>query len=107
MRQFLLLLLLLTLAAPALGGQAGELYASSATPKVELYTTSWCPYCKKAVNFFRSRGISFVEYDIEKDKQAARRKQLLDSRPGVPLAIINGNLVHGFSESLYLEALGK
>ena len=30
--------------------------------KVELYTTSWCPYCKKARDFFRSRGISFTEY---------------------------------------------
>ena len=36
------------------------------TPKVELYTTSWCPWCKKAKVFFRSRGIAFIEYDIEK-----------------------------------------
>jgi hypothetical protein len=47
-------------------------------PKVELYTTSWCPYCKKASNFFRSKGIPFKEYDIEKDKAAARRKKQLD-----------------------------
>ena len=37
-------------------------------PKVELYTTSWCPWCKKARAFFRSRGIPFVEYDIEKTR---------------------------------------
>ena len=54
------------------------------TPKVELYITSWCPYSKKAVNFFQSRGIPFVSYDIEKDESAAQRKNRLDSKSGVP-----------------------
>ncbi len=106
MRHFMLLLLLLTFACPAAAREPEALFAKSATPQVELYTTSWCPYCKKAVNFFRSRGIPFTEYDIEKDRAAARRKQKLDSRPGVPFAVINGQMVHGFSERLYLQALG-
>ncbi|MCK5419363.1 MAG: DUF4124 domain-containing protein, partial [Desulfobacterales bacterium] len=29
-------------------------------PTVEIYETSWCGYCKKAKNFFRSRGIEFT-----------------------------------------------
>ena len=75
-------------------------------PKVELYTTSWCPYCKKAANFFRSRGIPFKEYDIEKDKAAARRKKQLDKKgSGVPFAMINGKPIHGFSEAAYENAL--
>lgn len=74
-------------------------------PSVELYGTSWCPYCKKASDFFRSRGIPFVEYDIEKDAQAAHRKQQLDSRRGVPLAVINGQPIHGFSTTAYERAL--
>ena len=49
--------------------------------KVELYVTSWCRYCKKAKTYFRSRGIPFKEYDIEKDMAAARRKDKLRSRP--------------------------
>jgi len=74
-------------------------------PKVELYTTSWCPWCKKAKAFFRSRGITFDEYDIEKDKKAANRKEQLDSKKGVPFAVINGKGVHGYSEEAYNEAL--
>ena len=34
---------------------------------VELYITSWCPYCKKAIEYFESRGIKYKAYDIEKD----------------------------------------
>jgi glutaredoxin len=79
----------------------------AAAHKVELYVTSWCPYCKQAENFFRSQGIPFTAYDIEKDSSAARRKEQLDSSKGVPLAIINGQLIRGYSESAYREALKK
>ncbi len=75
------------------------------THEVVLYGTSWCPYCRKARDFFRSRGIDFIEYDIEKDKEAAIRKKELDTRGGVPFAIINGRSIHGFSESAYERAL--
>jgi glutaredoxin len=74
------------------------------SPKVELYTTSWCPYCEKARDFFRSRGISFTEYDIEKDKNAAARKNKLDKKNGVPFVMINGRGYHGWSAAGYEQA---
>jgi len=74
-------------------------------PEVILYGTSWCPYCRKARDFFRSRGIDFIEHDIEKDKEAAIRKKELDSRSGVPFVIINGRQIRGYSESAYERAL--
>jgi len=73
--------------------------------EVVLYTTSWCPYCRKARDYLRSRGIDFTEYDIEKDKEAAARKRQLDGRGGVPFAIINGRPIRGFSASTYERAL--
>jgi len=74
-------------------------------PKVELYSRSRCPWCKRAKAFFRSRGIVFLEYDIEKDKAAARRKAQLDSQKGVPFAVINGKGIHGYNENAYNNAL--
>jgi glutaredoxin len=73
--------------------------------EVILYTTSWCPYCKKAKEFFKSRNIYFTEYDIEKDRDAAERKKRLDSKSGVPFAIVNGQQIHGYSPSAYERAL--
>ena len=87
------------------GSQTGKKSEQRQTPAVELYTTSWCPYCKKAVNFFQSRGIPFTEYNIEKDKSAVRRKRQLDPRGGVPFAVVNGQRIRGFSETAYLRAL--
>lgn len=75
--------------------------------EVILYGTSWCPYCKKARDFFTSRNIPFTDYDIEKDKEAAERKKQLDTGSGVPFAIINGHKISGFSPPDYERALQK
>lgn len=80
---------------------------TSREPEVELYVTSWCPYCKKASDFFRSRGIPFTEYDIEKDKSAARRKKRLTKETGVPFAVIDGKTIQGFKRAAYERALGE
>ena len=73
--------------------------------EVELYVTSWCPYCKKAKHYFQSRGIAFTAYDIEKDSEAAARKKELDGEKGVPFAVINGVSIRGYSPEQYDSAL--
>jgi glutaredoxin len=78
---------------------------SAKPPKVDLYVTSWCKYCKMARNYLRANKVAFNEYDIDKDGRAAKRRQELDPRPGVPLAVINGQIIVGFSESSYARAL--
>jgi glutaredoxin len=75
---------------------------------VDLYVTSWCPYCKKAILFLQDNHIPFSEYDIEQDYAAADRKQkLAPDYGGVPLAVINGDVIRGFSEYKYRRALAK
>jgi len=74
-------------------------------PTVEIYETSWCGYCKKAKNFFRSKGIDFIAYDIEKDQQAARRMMKMTRRRAVPFVVINGQGISGYSEAAYEQAL--
>jgi glutaredoxin len=74
-------------------------------PGVEIYTTSWCVYCKKAIQFFRSKGIEFAVYDIEKDENAARRMMAFTSKRAVPFAVINGHGIQGYSEEAYEAAL--
>ncbi|MBU0730310.1 MAG: hypothetical protein KKE17_02955 [Proteobacteria bacterium] len=80
-------------------------------PKVEIYVTSWCPYCKKATNYFESKGIPYVAYDIEKDPEAAARKAKLDTRGGVPFVVIRGrnttHYIHGYSVEQFEYALSK
>ncbi len=81
---------------------------AATAPKVDLYVTSWCPYCKKAIAFLRKNNIAFTAFDIEQDLDAATRKKTLDPNyGGIPLAVINGVTLRGFSEDTYQEALAK
>lgn len=72
---------------------------------VEIYVTSWCGYCNAAKKFFRSRGIEFTVYDIEKDRDAARRMRAMTTRKAVPFVVINGHGIQGYSEQAYELAL--
>lgn len=64
--------------------------------KVIMYSTSWCGYCKKARTYFVENGISFVDYDIEKDKNAKRAYDALGAK-GVPVIMVGKKRMNGFS----------
>jgi glutaredoxin 3 len=40
---------------------------------VALYTTTGCPYSAAAREDLEWRGVDFVEYDVEKDREAYER----------------------------------
>ena len=73
--------------------------------QVEIFLTSWCPYCKQAVAFFQNRNIPTRVFNIEKDPVAAKRKKELDPRKGVPLVVIDNQVIYGFSPKTYTTAL--
>ena len=55
-------------------------------------------YCKKARNYFNSKGIPFKEYDIEKSQSAARRHKEMGAS-GVPVILYRDKRMNGFSEA--------
>ena len=75
-------------------------------PRVEVYGTSWCPACRHARDYFRSAGIPFDDYDVEKDKDARARMDRLGAGAGVPAIVIGGQVFRGFSREWCERALG-
>ncbi len=67
---------------------------------VVMYSTSWCGNCKKAKRHFRNNNISFREYDIEKNEQAAREFRALKGR-GVPVILIGDRRMNGFDTGTF------
>jgi glutaredoxin len=80
--------------------------AAKPAAQVEIYVTSWCPYCAQAIKFFKDNRVPYTAYDIEKDGAAAKRRERLSPRQGVPFAVINGTKIYGFSAEAYSKALG-
>ncbi len=37
---------------------------------VTMYTTTWCPDCRRAKSFLKERGVEFREVNIEEDPTA-------------------------------------
>jgi len=73
-----------------------EFYQGSESKRVTMYATSWCGYCKKARNYFKENGVSYIEYDIEKDERAKRMYDLLGGK-GVPVILVGKKRMNGFS----------
>lgn len=80
--------------------------APSGNNRVEIFVTSWCPYCTKAKAFLQQHNIPYQAYDVERDQAAAKRKVQLAGQSGVPFALINGTPVIGFDEGRYRQLLG-
>ena len=43
--------------------------------KVEIYTTTYCPFCTRAKSLLKSKGIAFDEIDVTED-DALREKMI-------------------------------
>lgn len=88
---------------------ANEMALAYQHSPIEMYTTSWCSYCRQARTYMKTHNIPFVEYDIEKDNSAKQRmRQLNGGKPsGVPFFAINGHTESGFGEAHFLTFLAR
>ena len=75
--------------------------------KVEIYTKMFCPYCARAMNLLRGKGVSPDETDITMD--AAGRQAMLarsGGRATVPQIFIDGAHIGGSDDLAALDARG-
>ena len=84
--------------------------AAAKTDGVTIYTTSWCPACKKAKEWLRHQRVAFVERDLERQPDARgelTRKAVKAGfhERGVPVLDAYGTLTDGFSSQTYAQLL--
>ncbi|MBV8770893.1 MAG: glutaredoxin 3 [Deltaproteobacteria bacterium] len=76
--------------------------------KVEIYSTSYCPYCLRAKALLRRKGVEFEEIDVTDDPALrAKMVELAGGRRTVPEVFINGEIIGGFDELYALERSGE
>lgn len=65
-------------------------------PKVEIYTWARCPFCLRAKDLLKEKGIEFIEYRIDGD-EAARSQMTKRANGGrsVPQIFINDQHIGG------------
>jgi glutaredoxin len=75
-------------------------------PRVVMYSTRWCGYCKQARAYFNQESIRFSERDIERSADARRAYDRLGGQ-GVPLILVGEQQMSGFSIERFRRLYGR
>jgi len=73
---------------------------------VEIYTKPYCPYCERAKELLRIKGISFVEYVINGDPDRIAELRRRGAGETFPEIFIAGRLIGGCRELFELDESG-
>ncbi len=74
---------------------------------VTVYTTPTCGFCHQVKAYLNQRGVPFTEYDVSRDPQAAAEMVRLSGQQGVPVVLIDGQVVVGFNRPLIDQLLAQ
>ncbi|MBO5948822.1 glutathione S-transferase N-terminal domain-containing protein [bacterium] len=78
---------------------------------VIIYTLNYCPFCKKALDFFKEKNINFEEIDVTYDEENMTEKIKnmfkLEKEVTFPQIIIDKQNIGGYSDLMKLEQEGQ
>lgn len=76
-------------------------------PIVKMYTTAVCPYCTRAKQFLKSKGVEQIEeIRIDSDPQARAAMMETTQRRTVPQIFIGDTHVGGCDDLIALDGRG-
>lgn len=74
-------------------------------PKITIYTTPACVYCKMTKAFFKEHTIAYEERDVSTDTAARDEMIAKSNQMGVPVIDIDGKILVGFDKGGLSELL--
>ena len=75
--------------------------------KIEIYSKDYCPYCHRAKALLESKGVKYIEIDINNDLQKLNEMHQRSRRHTVPQIFINEHHIGGCDDLFELEAENK
>lgn len=101
-RRALARLLVLAAIGLAPGGMTAEPSPATGAPRVEIYTSASCVYCKALRVYLKARDIGYTEHNINATLESRDAFYAMGG-VGTPLVVIDGQLIHGF-DPMRIEA---
>jgi glutaredoxin 3 len=93
-------------APPAHTATKEEVQAAYRSTPVLMFSTTWCPHCNRARQFFQTNGLSVVDRDVDADPSANAELKRRIGRSSIPLIVVDGQqLQPGFSEQATMQAI--
>ncbi len=80
----------------------------STQPRVVMYSTAVCPYCVRAEQLLRARGVDEIE-KVRVDLDPERRTEMMEktARRTVPQIFVGDTHVGGCDDLIALDQAGK
>ncbi|MEI7810585.1 MAG: glutaredoxin domain-containing protein [bacterium] len=75
--------------------------------KVIIYSTTTCPYCVYAKDYFKKKGVSYEDKNVGIDRAAGMEMVEKSGQMGVPVIDIDGEIIVGFQPEVFEELLSK
>lgn len=66
--------------------------------KVLIYSKQYCPYCVRAKDFFKQKGIAFKEVDLTDDFESLERLKNKTNHLTVPQIFIDDVFIGGYTD---------
>jgi len=74
--------------------------------QVKVYSTPTCPHCIKTKEYLASKGVSFENIDVSQDQSAVDEMVKLTGQMGVPVIIVENDVIVGFDQPKIDSLLG-
>jgi glutaredoxin 3 len=79
--------------------------AVKTTPPVTVYSSPTCAFCHMAMDYFKQKGVPYVEKDISVDQDALRFVLEKVGQAVTPIITIGDQIIIGFDRPRIDEAL--
>jgi len=74
--------------------------------KVEVYSTPTCMYCNLLKDFLKEKDVEFTEINVAEDEEKRTYIVEKSGQMGVPVTLIDEEVVIGFNKDKISELLG-
>ena len=73
---------------------------------IKIYSTPTCPYCIKAKKYLSEKKISFDHIDVSSNEEGLQEMIKVSGQMGVPVIVIDGDVIVGFDQPKIDAKLG-
>lgn len=73
---------------------------------VKVFSTPTCPYCTRVKSYLQDKHITFENIDVSGDQNGLREMINASGQMGVPVVVIDGDVIVGFDKDRIDAKLG-
>lgn len=73
---------------------------------VDVYSTPTCMYCNLLKDFLKENGVEYTEHNVAEDEEQRNFIVEKSGQMGVPVTLIDDEVIIGFDQAKISEKLG-